>query len=163
MSSPSASFFERVLPREANNEYRGSRIALYTFYLLMLPLTFRSFVHFLTNDSGVNAIASIIRFPGDPDPNVVIYMYSALWGSQQLVMLLLYYLTIARYRSLIPLMYATMVIENAFRLVVGSMHPMTERHFEHTPPGAYGTVPMLAIAVVMFVLSTRWSADAPKR
>ena len=43
-------------------------------------MLFRSLVHFLKDDSGVHSIATIITFPGTPDPNNVIYMYSALWG-----------------------------------------------------------------------------------
>lgn len=156
MSSSDVSFLKKVFPSEANNEYRGSPIALYTFYLLMAPMTFRGFVHFLKGDSGVNAIASIIVFPGDPDPNTVIYMFSSLWGSQQFIMLLLYGLALVRYKSFLPLMYVTLILENLFRLVVSSIHPLNEQHFEHTPPGAYATLPMLVIAVVMLVLSTRW-------
>ena len=36
------SILGRLLPREANNDYRGSRIALYTFWLLtVMPLPVR--------------------------------------------------------------------------------------------------------------------------
>jgi hypothetical protein len=39
---------------------------------------FRSTVHFLKPDSGVNSIASIRVFEGTPDPNHIIYMFSAI-------------------------------------------------------------------------------------
>jgi hypothetical protein len=45
----------------------------------------RSLIHFLKADSGVNSIATIVLFPGDLDPNNVIYMFSSLWGTQQLI------------------------------------------------------------------------------
>ena len=35
---------ERILPREANNDYRGSPIPLYVCVVLMLPMTFRSVI-----------------------------------------------------------------------------------------------------------------------
>jgi len=76
------SIVETVLPRQANNDFRGGTISFYGFCLLLMSITFRVYMHFLKADSGVNASASIHLFPGDPDPNVVIHMSSSLWGSQ---------------------------------------------------------------------------------
>ncbi len=109
------SVFDKLLPRDANNDYRGSPIALYGFWLLMAPFTFRSFVHFLKDDSGVNSIATMVLFSGTPDPNQAVYMFSSLWGSQQVVMVLLYLVVLLRYRNLLPLMYALVLAESLFR------------------------------------------------
>ncbi len=149
------SVLEKILPRQANNDYRGSPIALYAFWLLMIPFVFRSLVHFLKADSGVNSIATIIPFAGTPDPNVIVYMFSALWGSQQVIMVLLYAVVLLRYRNLLPLMYVVLILESAFRLVVGTLHPLTPEYFVRTPPGLYGTLLFPAIAVVMLGLSLR--------
>lgn len=149
------SVFEKLIPRQANNDYRGSPIAFYTAFLFMAIFTFRSLVHFFKDDSGVNSIASIIIFPGDPDPNNVIYMFSALWGSQQLITLLIYGLILWRYRNLIPLMYVLIVLECILRLFVGVLHPLTPDFYAHTPPGKVGNLPMLLVAALMLVLSLR--------
>ena len=151
---------ERIRPRQANNDYSGSPIALWAFWLLMVPLTFRSFVHFLKDDSGVNSIATIMTFPGTPDPNVVIYMFSSAWGSQQLIMLLVYFVVLLRYRTLLPLMYVLFILENVFRLVVGMLHPLTAEYFERTPPGQPGTFLFLAVGVIMLLLSLRSRREA---
>ena len=74
------SIFNRLLPDVADNQYLGSKIAFYGLIALLIPLTFRSLVHFLKEDSGVNSIATILTFAGSPDPNTVIYMFSSQWG-----------------------------------------------------------------------------------
>ena len=144
-----------LLPRAANNDYRGGRVPLYFFYALLAMVTFRSLVHFLKDDSGVNSIASIILFSGTPDPNNVVYMFSALWGSQQVIMLMVYLVVLLRYRNLIPLMWALMVVEILFRLTVGQIHPLTPEYYLRTPPGKLGNLPLLLISLTMVGLAIR--------
>ena len=144
-----------LLPRAANNDYRGGRVPLYLFYVLVAVATFRSFAHFLLDDSGVNSIASIVLFSGTPDPNNVVYMFSSLWGSQQVIMLMVYAAVLLRYRNLIPLMWALVVVEVLFRLGVGMMHPLTPEYYLRTPPGKIGNLPMLALSLAMVVLAIR--------
>ena len=56
---------EALLPAEASNDYRSGRVAFYGFCLLVAVMLFRSSVHFLKPDSGVNSIASIMVFEGE--------------------------------------------------------------------------------------------------
>lgn len=149
---------EKVLPKQANNNYQGSVIAQYGFYLLMAIYTFRGFMHFLADDGGINSIASIIIFPfmeGAPDPNNVIYLFASLWGSAQLVTLFIFYICIWRYRNLLPLLWLTVVIEVPMRMISGTLHPLDSTFYEHVPPGATGSLPLLAVAIIMLVLSVR--------
>ena len=44
------SFVETILPKQAHNDFRGGRVPFYGFLLLLLPVTFRSMVHFLKGD-----------------------------------------------------------------------------------------------------------------
>jgi hypothetical protein len=146
---------EALIPRQANLEYRGGAIPFYTFCVLSFVMLGRSLIHFLKADSGVNSIATIVLFPGDPDPNNVIYMFSSLWGTQQLITVVIYALVIFRYRNLVPLMYALFVLELILRTVVGTLHPLTEEFFVRTPPGKLGNLPLLVISVTMLFLSLR--------
>ncbi len=149
---------EKVFPKQANNNYQGSVIAQYGFYLLMAIYTFRGFMHFLADDGGINSIASIIIFPfmeGAPDPNNVIYLFASLWGSAQLVTLFIFYICIWRYRNLLPLLWLTVVIEVPMRMISGTLHPLDSTFYEHVPPGATGSLPLLAVAIIMLVLSVR--------
>ena len=150
-----------LIPRSANNDYRGGRVPLYFFYALIAMVTFRSFVHFLKDDSGVNSIASIMIFSGTPDPNTVIYMFSALWGSQQVIMLMVYLIVLARYRNLIPLLWALMVVEVLFRLTVGQIHPLTPDYYARTPPGKLGNLPILILSLTMVALAVRNTLRSP--
>ena len=144
-----------LIPRAADNDYRGGRVPLYFFYALVAVTTFRSWVHFLKDDSGVNSIASIVLFSGTPDPNHVVYMFSSLWGSQQVIMVMLYLIVLVRYRNLIPLMWALMVVEVVFRLSVGFIHPLTPEYYARTPPGKIGNLPLLVVSGVMLALAVR--------
>jgi len=146
---------ESMLPRTASNDYRGHPAALWVLGALSLVLAGRSLIHFFKDDSGVNSIATIVLFSGDPDPNRVIYMFSALWGSQQLLMVFVQWIVLWRYRSLVPLVWALVVLEVCFRLLVGTIHPLTEEFYHRTPPGKVGNLPMFALAVVMLVLALR--------
>ena len=58
----------RLLPKVIDNNYQGPKRALYFFIIFMIVNTWRSFVHFLSEDAGINSIANIITFEGSPDP-----------------------------------------------------------------------------------------------
>jgi hypothetical protein len=149
---------DKLFPKQANNNYQGSAIALYVFLLLMAMYTFRGLVHFLAEDGGINNIASIIIFPfveGAPDPNNVIYLFASLWGSAQLITLGIFYICMWRYRNLLPLLWLTVVIEIPMRMAAGTMHPLSAPYYEHVPPGSVSNLPLLAIACTMLVLSLR--------
>ncbi len=149
------SIVSRLLPDVADNHYRGSKYAFYGLIVLLIPLTFRSLVHFLKEDSGVNSIATIMTFPGSPDPNTVIYMFSSQWGGYQLLFVFLMAIVLVRYRALIPLMFTFLIVESFFRMVTGTLHPLTPEHYETRPPGAYGTYIFLVYGIVMLWLSLR--------
>ena len=151
------SFLETLFPREANNAYRGGPVPFYTFCLLSTVMLVRSSIHFFKDDSGVNSIATIMLFPGDPDPNQVIYMYSSLWGTQQLLTVLIFAVVLLRYRNLVPLMYVVLIVEVGFRMIVGTLHPLTEEYYARTPPGKFLNVPLLVVCVSMLFLSLRSS------
>ena len=151
---------EGLFPRRASNDYRGRKVALYAFGLLALGMGGRSLVHLFKGDSGVNSIATILTFSGTPDPNNVIYLYSALWGSQQLVMVLVYAVVLWRYRNLVPLMYALMLVELCLRRVAGTLHPLTPEYYLRTPPGMRGAIPLFVLSALLLYLSLP-RRDAP--
>ena len=149
---------EKLFPQQASNNYQGSVIAQYGFYLLLAMYTFRSFVHFAADDGGINSIASIIIFPfldGAPDPNNVIYLFASLLGSAQLVTLFIFYICMWRYRNLLPLLWLMGVIEVPMRMLAGTMHPLGSTFYQHVPPGANSNLPLLAVAIIMLALSLR--------
>ncbi len=155
-----ASTLDIIIPKQANNDYRGGRVPFYGFCLLAALGLFRAVVHFLKDDSGVNSIADIVIFEGTPDPNTIIYMFSALMGMHQMIFVILMGLVLWRYRNLIPLIFAFTVLESCFGFLVQVMHPLTPEYYGDTPPGLVGAVPKLLIVVVLLVLSVRNSKAA---
>ena len=149
------SLYRRLLPDAANNNYLGSKIAIYGLAALLIPLTFRSLVHFLKDDSGVNSIATILTFSGSPDPNTVIYLFSSLWGGQQLLFVFVAAIVLVRYRSLIPLMFSLFIVECFFRVVSGALHGLGPEYYESRPPGSIGTYVFLVYGIVMLYLSLK--------
>lgn len=146
---------EALFPRQANNDYRAGPIALWGFCLLTALNLFRSTVHFLKDDSGVNSIASIIVFPGTPDPNNVIYMFSSIGGMHQMIFTLLSLVVLWRYRSLIPMMLAFLFIESCFGFIVQVLHPLTPDFYQTTPPGKVGMVPKLVVTAALIAIAVR--------
>jgi len=83
----------------------------------------------------------------------------ALWGSEQLIYVILQWIVIGRYRSLVPLMWIVQFLETLGRVMVGQIKPVT---FAHTPPGAIQNDLYLALAIVMVFVSL-WSGMRAKR
>ena len=154
-----ASVLDAIVPRRANNDYRGGAIAFYGFCLLVAERTFSATVHFLTPDGGKNSIASIIVFEGDPDPNPIIYMFASIAGMHEMLFVFLFGLVLWRYRSLIPLMLALMFVWMLFGVVLTTMHPLTPEYFERTPPAMLVRVPKFLLIGGLLFLAVRNSAQ----
>lgn len=150
-----------IVPRRANNDYRGGAVAFYGFCFLVAERLFSATVHFLTPDGGKNSIASIIVFEGDPDPNPIIYMFASIAGMHEMLFVLLYGLVLWRYRGLIPLMLALMLLGMVFGLVVTAMHPLTPEYYERTPPALLVRVPMFLLIGSLLFLAVRKSVGRP--
>ncbi len=52
-------------------------------------------------------------------------------------------------------MYVLVLAESVFRMVVATIHPLTEGYFRGTPPGGPGGILIMVLAGVMLVLSLR--------
>ena len=48
-----------LFPNKLNNEYQGSKIAIYGLYPIFALYIFRSLVHFLSENAGLVGIATI--------------------------------------------------------------------------------------------------------
>lgn len=148
---------EVILPRQANNDYRGGTVALVGFCLLIAQKVFSSTVHLLKHDSGKNSIGGMIRFEGIPDPNEALYAVGAIGGSHEMLLVLLCALVLWRYRNLVPLMFCFTIVEMSLRSLVSMMHPLGAEYFEHTPPARLAMLPLLLFASLMLFLAVRKS------
>lgn len=139
-----------LFPKHVTNKYPGQKIALYVFIPLTLMLIFRSCVHLAAPDGGAQSIATIPldSFSDAAAANVIAIF--GQWGLSQLLLAGLFLLVLVRYRSLIPLFYLVFVLEWSGRMAVAHFKPTVTLE---TSPGAASSLPFLAIALVMLVLS----------
>jgi hypothetical protein len=137
----------KIFPKSADNNYTGSKIALYVFLLIALVGAVRSCIHFLAPDGGAGSIAGMDLSVAGADG--IIFAFS-LWGSAQLLYAIIQLVVFFRYKTLIPFMYILMAFETIMRMVIGYMKPA---HFAHTPPGAIANYIILPLAIVMFFMA----------
>lgn len=156
-----ANTLESIFPKEANNDYRGRRIAIYGFLLVIAQQAFSSCVHYFTWDSGKVQIAGMIPFEGSPDPDGLIFALGANAGAWELIILAIYAIVLWRYRNLIPLMFALVLAKGFLGIGNRIMHPIDPAYFEHTPPAMIAAVPILLFAALMLVLSTHEPKTSP--
>ena len=105
----------KIFPSVADNNFNGQKIAFWGFILFTLLMTWRSIVHMLFEKYGFHEIGNFISIEGNADPMVLIYRFFSLWGFAQLIICLICWIVIFRYRALIPLMYLLWLFEWSFR------------------------------------------------
>jgi hypothetical protein len=133
----------------ADRVYRGSRISFYFLVLVAAAGTIRSLIHILAVDGGATSIAGLdIQVEGG---NNIVAMF-AQWGASQLILALIYWLVILRYRFLVPAMIVTVALEQALRIGAGLLKPV---EVAAPPPGEYGSYILLPLALLFLFLSLR--------
>ena len=147
----------KLYPSRLNNQYEGSKIALYGLYPIFAIYIFRSFVHFLAENSGLVGIATIKEFPitDGLDPNNIIYLFASLWGATQVSLTIILLILFIKYKNLIPLIYLICLLDQCFRLISGYLQPLSEDYYINTPPGVISNIPVLLYLIFMFYLSLR--------
>jgi len=149
--------FKNILPKQINNNYKGSKIAIYGFYPIMVMWLFRSFTHFLSENAGLVKIASINKLPitNNIDPNNLVYLFASLWGASQLIITLLTILFFFKYRSLLPLLWLIVIFDILLRFISGFLHPLTPEYYINVPPGSLAQIPLLIYGILMFIISIK--------
>ena len=151
MSSP-------LLPRRADNEYRGRKAALWIFGLVVF-VKLAMGVNTTFNGRSVASTADGIPLdtytPAAAQAFVTVF---ALLGVGHVVLGLLCVLVLVRYRALVPLMFAFLLLEHVGKRVVHQMMPIERTG---TPPGSAINLVLLSLMVVGLALSL-WSRDQPR-
>lgn len=144
-----------IFPR-ADSPYRGGRAPLVFLVLIATVSTARSLVHLFAPDGGAGSIAGINLGVAGGANIVAVF---AQWGASQLVLALLQWLVVLRYRFLVPAMLAVLVLEQLLRLLAGRLKPL---QLDTPPPGAYGTYIALVLGLVFLALALRNSKNASR-
>jgi len=67
--------FRNILPKSADNKFKGHKLALWGFILFLVLMTWRSIIHMLFEQYGFHEIGSFVTILGEPDPMPLIYRF----------------------------------------------------------------------------------------
>jgi hypothetical protein len=144
--------FNRLLPRHIDNTYHGYKLALWLFALLVLVKVAMSLNSIF---NGYSVASSADGIPLDTftpaGAQAVVSMFAA-WGMAQLTICLLCILVLARYRAMIPFMFALLLLEHLGRRLIFQVMPIARTG---TPAGFYVNLVLIALLVVGLALSLR--------
>jgi hypothetical protein len=151
--------FNQLLPQRIDNTYRGHKLALWLFGLLVLMKTAMS----------VNAIflghkiaTSADGIPLDTFPpaaaETIVSMF-AIWGLAHLMICLLCILVLVRYRALISFMFLFLLVEHLGRKLILQFISIAGTG---TPPGSFVNLALLAMMIVGLALSL-WNPLIPSQ
>jgi hypothetical protein len=146
----------RLLPQRVDNTYRGYKLALWLFALVVvmkLAMSLNSIFNGYVVASSADGIP-LDTFPAAAAQTIVSLF--AIWGLAQLMMCLLYILVLARYRSMVPFMLAFLLLEHLSRKLLLQFVPMVRTG---TPPGFYINLGLLTLMIVGLALSLRSQSD----
>jgi hypothetical protein len=149
----------QLLPRHADNRFEGPRIALVLFGLLLF---FRTGIALSSIFNGHTAASIADGIPLDtytPAGARTVVALFALLGLANVVIGVIGVVVLARYRSLVPLMFALFLAQQAGRFVILQALPITRIG---APPGTTVNVVILGALIVGFALSLRGPRGAPR-
>ena len=140
----------RLLPRQADNAYRGYRLALWLFGLLVLSRTIMS-VNSMVNGRAIASSADGIPLDTyTPDGARTVVSLFAVLGLSNLVICILCIVVLVRYRALVPLMFSLLLLQHLARRVIHQILPVATTG---NPPASVINLVLLALMVVGLALS----------
>ena len=147
-----AELTDRLLPQRVDNTYRGHKLALWLFgavVLMKLAMSLNSIFNGYVVASSADGIP-LDTFSSAAARTVVALF--AIWGLAHLMICLLCILVLVRYRSMVPLMLALLLLEHLSRKLILQFLPIVRTG---TPPGFFINFMLLALMIVGLALSLR--------
>ena len=148
---------DQLLPRKIDNTYRGHRLALWLFALLVVM---KGGIGLGTIFNGHSAATSADAIPLDslsPAGEQAFVSLFAAWGLSQLMLNLIGLLVLVRYRALVAFMFAVLLLEHLGRKLIFLILPIARAG---TPPGYFVNLAFVAMMIVGLVLAVRSQDDA---
>lgn len=145
----------RFLPRQVDNTYQGSRIALWLFGLLVLLRLVMS-VNSIFNARDVASSADGIPLDTFPPAaaQTVISLFAIL-ALANLIICLLCIVVLVRYRALVPFMFVLLLLHSLGRKLIFEFMPVVRAG---TPPASMINAVLLTLMVAGLALSL-WRRD----
>jgi hypothetical protein len=143
---------DQFLPQRVDNTYRGYKLALWLFALVVVMKIAMSLNSIF---NGYMVASSADGIPLDTFPSAAaqtVVSLFAIWGLAHLMICLLCILVLARYRSMVPLMLALLLLEHLSRRLILQFLPIVRTG---TPPGFFVNLILLALMIAGLALSLR--------
>ncbi len=143
---------ERLLPRRIDNTYHGHKLALWLFgVLVLLKIAISLNSIFDGHDVAMSADGIPLDTFTPAGAQAVVSAFAA-WGLAQLAICLLCVSVLARYRAMLPLMFALLLLEHLGRRLLFRVMPIATTG---APPGFYVNLVLAVLTVVGLALSLR--------
>jgi hypothetical protein len=142
--------FNQLLPRQIDNTYRGYRLALWLFAVLVLVKVAMS-LNCIFN--GRTVAISADGIPLDAYPSAAaqtIVALFAIWGLAHLMFSAVSVVVLIRYRNMVPLMFTLLLLEHLGRRLTLYFIPLVRTG---TPPGFFVNLALLTVMLVGLALS----------
>ncbi len=150
--------FDQILPLRADNTYRGYKLALWLFAVVVFM---KAAIGLNSIFNGHKVAISADGIPLDtftPTGARAVVSLFALLGLSHLVICALCVLVLARYRSLVPFMFALLLVEYLVRRLILLFLPIPRIG---TPPGSFVNLGLFVLMAVGLALSL-WRRDNPQ-
>jgi hypothetical protein len=145
----------QLLPQRVDNTYRGHKLALWLFGLLVLMKTAMSVNSIFLGHKVATSADGIPLDTFPPAAAQTVLALFAIWGFAYVMICLLCILVLVRYRALVPFMFLLLLVEFLGRKLVLHFIPVARTG---TPPGSYVNLALLAVMIVGLALSL-WSQN----
>jgi hypothetical protein len=142
----------QIFPHQFDNNYRGHKIALWLFALLVLMKLGMSLSAIF---DGYNMARSADGIPIDTFTSggaEAVVSITALLGLSHFLLVSLGVLALIRYRAMIPLMYVLLLVEYFAKKWILLVHPIVRTG---TSPSTYVNLVLIALLIVGLALSLR--------
>lgn len=143
----------RWLPRRAAllpaapTDYHGPLLPFWFAVALLVAITARSLIHLFAPDGGAHSIATIdLSVSGGAN---IVALFGQ-WGAIQLLLAALMWTLLLRYRGLLPLILATLLVEPFLRALTGHLKPLTT---VGAAPGAVHNWTLVPLIAAMLYLA----------
>jgi hypothetical protein len=148
--------FSQLLPRHIDNAFRGYKLALWCFALVVfmkLGISLNSIFNGYLVASSADGIPLDTYTPAGAQTVVSLL---AIWGLSQLMICLLCILVLVRYRAMIPFMFSLLLLEHLSRKLTLHFLPIAKTG---TPPGSIVNLVLLSLMIAGLALSLRSQRD----
>lgn len=143
---------DQLLPQRIDNTYRGHRLALWLLAALVLVKGGIGLGAIFNGHSAATTADGIPLDTFTPAGEQAFVSLFAAWGLSQLMLNLIGVLVLIRYRAMVPLMFALLLLEHLSRKLIFLVLPIARTG---TPPGFFVNLALVAVMIVGLVLSLR--------